>query len=86
MDRFLFLRTFPFYRDDRSKTLSLGGREAIRDLEQGKSKDEDAPVVTTDPPLDALFPTMSFYNDKVMDRFALFLTILIGLVMLIVPI
>ncbi|KAK4153200.1 hypothetical protein C8A00DRAFT_15577 [Chaetomidium leptoderma] len=87
MDRFLFLRTLPFWRDDRSKTLSSSGRRRIGDLEDGSSKDGAATTATTDDlPLDALFPTMRFYSDKVMDRTVSVVTISIGLVMLVVPI
>lgn len=82
IDKFLFLRTLPFWRDDRSKTLSPGGRRRVGDVEDGTgsgSKDADLPP-------DALHPTMSFYNDKVMDHFVSIVTISIGLVMLVVPI
>jgi hypothetical protein len=81
MDKFLFLRTLPFWRDDRSKTLSSGGRRRIGDVEDGTGSSKDA-----DLPPDALHPTMSFYNDKVMDHFVSIVTISIGLVMLVVPI
>ncbi|KAH6626560.1 hypothetical protein B0J18DRAFT_143638 [Chaetomium sp. MPI-SDFR-AT-0129] len=94
MDKFLFLRTLPFWRDDRvSKTLSSssagGGRRRTRkipgDVEaQGGtgSNSKEADQL----PENALHPTMTFYSDKVMDHFVSAVTIFIGVLMLVVPI
>ncbi|KAK4142472.1 uncharacterized protein C8A04DRAFT_13182 [Dichotomopilus funicola] len=97
MDRFLFLRTLPFWRDDRSKTLSSspggggGGRRRTRritgDVEAQAGTGTGSLSKAADQlPDNALHPTMTFYSDKVMDHFVSAVTIFIGVLMLVVPI
>ncbi|KAK4650025.1 hypothetical protein QC762_703070 [Podospora pseudocomata] len=75
MDKFLFLRTLPFWRDK--------SRNNTRDIEMGRSKDGTS---SADQPADGSETAVNFYSDKTMDHFVSIVTVTSGLVMLVVPI